>query len=461
MGQHQSLPGCARATCMVGLLSLLSATAHAGGFALIEQSVSSMGTAYANGSAGMDDASTIFFNPASMTRLSGQNASGGMHIVHSRVDIDAAAKYNSKNLAIAGSGLGGIPIQGTKHTDTNLTAAVPHGGYSHQYNDQLWLGLSINAPFGLKTDYDDDDWVGRYHSIKSELLTYNFNPTLAFKINEYASIGGGVSALYADGELTNAVDGGLAAALGGAPIPGWVPGSKTYDSEAKLTGDDWGYGFNFGIMLQPGENTRLGMSYRSQINLDIEGDVRVNGPVVNANENAELDLTLPESVSISAWHAINNKIALMADVTWTGWSELDELKVDIDSGGKSVTPLQWDDAVRVAIGASYRHNESWLYRAGLAYDETPVPSEKLRTPRVPDEDRIWLTLGANYRYSKQLTVDIGYAHLFVDDPEIKNGADAHDPTLPFPAGLTGFHSLNGEYDAKVDIFSVQLNWKFN
>jgi long-chain fatty acid transport protein len=187
----------------------------------------------------------------------------------------------------------------------------------------------------------------------------------------------------------------------------------------------------------------------------------VNGPVVNANENAKLDLTLPKSVSISAYQAINKKFAVLADVTWTGWSDLDELKVDIASGSKSVTPLNWDDAVRVAIGASYRHNDTWLYRAGLAYDETPVPSEKLRTPRVPDEDRIWLTLGVNYRYSKQLTVDIGYAHLFVDDPEIKNGADAHDPTLPFPAGLTGFHSLNGNYDAKVDILSAQVNWKIN
>jgi long-chain fatty acid transport protein len=446
---------------MAGLLSLLSATAHASGFALIEQSVSSMGTAYANGSAGMDDASTIFFNPASMTRLRGQNASGGLHVVHSRVDVDSKASYNSKNLAIAGSGLGGVPIQGDKHTNTDLTALVPHGGYSYQHNDQLWFGLSINAPFGLKTKYDDDDWVGRYHAIKSELLTYNFNPTVAFKLNEYASIGGGVSALYADGELTNAVDGGLAAALGGAPIPGWVPGSETYDSEAKLTGNDWGYGFNMGVMLQPSENTRLGMSYRSHINLNIEGDVRVNGPVVNANENAKLDLTLPKSVSISAYQAINKKIALLADVTWTGWSDVDELKVDIASGSKSVTPLNWDDAVRVAIGASYRHSDTWLYRAGLAYDETPVPSEKLRTPRVPDEDRIWLTLGVNYRYSKQLTVDIGYAHLFVDDPEIKNGADAHDPTLPFPAGLTGFHSLNGNYDAKVDILSAQVNWKIN
>ena len=139
----------------------------------------------------------------------------------------------------------------------------------------------------------------------------------------------------------------------------------------------------------------------------------------------------------------------------------------------------WSDHSRAAIGNAYYDGRpivtstsvfagdrtsgerKWLYRAGLAYDQTPVPDDNLRTPRVPDEDRIWLTLGANWRYSKQLSVDIGYAHLFVNDPEIKNGPDAHDPTLPFPAGLTGFHSLNAEYDAAVDMLSLQVNWQFD
>jgi long-chain fatty acid transport protein len=460
MGKHHPIKGHIRRGGLVCLLSILSAGAHAAGFALIEQSVSSMGTAYANGSAGMDDASTIFFNPASMTRLAGQQVSGGFHIVKSDVDVDAKGSYNSKNLAIAGSGLGGVPIQGKKHTNTDLLAAVPHGGYSYQFSDQLWLGLTVNAPFGLKTKYDDDDWVGRYHAVKSELVTYNINPSIAFKFSEHASIGMGLSAMYADGELTNAVDGGLAAALGGAPIPGWVPGSSTYDSDAKLTGDDWGYGFNFGVLVEPNENTRIGISYRSQVNLDIEGDVRIRGPVINRTENAELDLTLPDSVSFSAYRQFSPKLALMADVTWTNWSEFDEIRVNRESG-KTVTPTEWDDSVRFAVGAAYRHNDSWLYRAGLAYDQTPVPEDQLRTPRVPDEDRIWLTLGANYRYSKQLSFDIGYAHLFVKDPEIKNGPDANDPTLPFPAGLTGFHSLNAEYDATVNMLSMQLNWQFD
>ena len=118
--------------------------------------------------------------------------------------------------------------------------------------------------------------------------------------------------------------------------------------------------------------------------------------------------------------------------------------------------MNWDNTVRVAVGASYRHNATWMFRSGVAYDETPVPKDSLRTPRVPDADRIWLTLGANYSYSKALTFDVGYAHLFVDDPELMTD-NAHDPTT---GQTSGFHKVKGDYDAAVDILSAQVNWKF-
>jgi long-chain fatty acid transport protein len=450
----------------VAALLLLPGISLASGFALIEQSVSSMGTAYANGSSGMDDASTIFFNPASMSRLEGKNASGGLHVIHSRTDVDAKGFYNPSNPTIAFVGLSGVSTGNNGKDDIGLTAAVPHGGYSHQLNDRMWAGLTINGPFGLKTKYDND-WVGRYHAIKSDLKTVNINPSFAYEINDKASVGAGVSALYADGELTNAVDGGLATLQAGVP-PGsppffWVPGSDALDSEAKLTGDDWGYGWNVGVMLEPTPGTRIGMHYRSKVDLTLEGDVRLNGPVVNFNNKAELEVTLPASASLSGLHALNPKWTVMADVTWTNWDKLDELRVKIKPSGnnvspvkRSVTPLKWDNAIRVALGASYRHNDTWLFRSGVAYDETPVPKDSLRTPRVPDADRYWLTVGANYRYSEALTFDFGYAHLFVDDPEINT-----DSSFDSSAGQTnGFHKVKGDYDAAVDILSAQVNWNF-
>jgi long-chain fatty acid transport protein len=429
---------------------------QASGFGLIEQSVSSMGTAYANGSAGLDDPSTIWFNPATMTRLNGRHASGGAHVVWSRVDIEAEANYNP-NIPL----IGGSDISGDNNTDTDVLALVPHAAYSHQLNEKMWLGMSVNVPFGLETEYDDN-WVGRYHAIKSELLTVNFNPSIAFRFNDRVSAGLGVSAVYADGKLTNAVDGGLSAFASGSPIPGWVPGSSTFDHKAELQGDDWGYGWNAGLMLQPTEQTRFGLQYRSKIDLDISGDVEVSGPIpspdLNFKDDAELSITLPASWSISAYHDLSDRFAIMADVTWTEWSELDEIRIKQDSGAQTLGVWDWDDTIRYSVGGSYRFNHNWLLRTGVAFDQGATPSDRLRTPRVPDDDRIWFALGANYKYSEQMSIDFGYAHLFVDDPELDNSESTYDPTRGQTAGA---HLISGEYDAAVDMFSVQLNWKFN
>ena len=441
--------------CLAAAVLLLPGVSLAAGFSLIEQSVSSMGTAYANGSSGMDDASTIYFNPASMTRLEGRNVSGGVHVIHSNTDFSGKGFYDPSLPFI-----GGVSTGNNGKVDVGLTAAVPHAGYSHQLNERMWMGLTINGPFGLKTKYDND-WVGRYHAIKSDLKTVNINPSFAYEINDKASVGAGVSALYADGELTNAIDGGLLTLVDGGVPPGqppffWVPGSDTLDSFAKLTGDDWGYGWNVGLLLEPIPDTRIGLHYRSKVDLTLEGNARISGPVVSVRTDAELDVTLPASASLSALHAIDSKWTVMADLTWMNWDELDELKAELGTGSQSVTPLEWDNTIRVAVGATYRHNPTWLFRAGVAYDETPVPDDSLRTPRVPDNDRVWLSFGVNYRYSETITFDFGYAHLFVDDPELDTD-DAFDPTT---GQTSGVHKLEGDYDAAVDIFSAQVNWKF-
>jgi long-chain fatty acid transport protein len=441
-----------------GLLALVSLGANAGGFALIEQSVSSMGTAYANGSSGIDDASTVFFNPASMTRLEGKNVTGGVHIIRSDVKFSGEGTYIDSLPFI-----GGTQIQGKQHDDIGLTKAVPHGAYSQQYNDQFWFGVSVNGPFGLKTKYDDD-WVGRYNAIESDLTTININPSLAYKVNQHVSVGAGVSALYADGKLTQAVDGGLVATGLGIPLsPSWVPGTPNYDGTAKLTGNDWGYGFNLGVLLQPTDKTRIGIAYRSKVDLTIKGNVEVSDlppPFLstrNGKQNAKLDLTLPDSLSLSGLQQLTPQWTLMADITWTNWSKLNSLDIDIEDGSQSVTPLQWEDTLRYALGVTYKYNDTWLFRTGVAFDETPIPNKNLRTPRIPGENRTWLSLGANYKFDKQLSFDLGYAHLFVDDPKI-DSTDAYDPST---GQTSGFHKVTGKYDASVDILSAQVNWRFN
>ncbi|MGB5442171.1 MAG: outer membrane protein transport protein, partial [Gammaproteobacteria bacterium] len=405
-------------------------------------------TAYAIGSAGNSDASTIFFNPAGMSRLPGSMITGNLQIVNANTKVeDATGIYNPKNAANAFLFPAGKMIPGKPKDDTDLLAAVPSGYISHQYNDRIWMGIGVFAPFGLTTEYDDN-WVGRYHAVKSELLTYNLNPSIAFKIDEHASVGFGISAMYADGELSQIADIGL---LGGAATAGLD------DRKAKVTGTDWGFGFNMGVLLEPSDRTRLGLHYRSKIELELDGSRKISGL---GKLDAELAVALPDSLSASAYHGINSEWAVMADITWTQWSKLDALVVEFANGSQSVTPLQWEDSTRYAVGAEYTPNRQWIFRGGLALDETPVPNATLRTPRVPDNDRTWLTFGATWKYTPEISFDFGYAHLFVDDPKLSGSPDAHDPTTMPPGNLTGFHALNAKYDAAVDIFSVGFNWKF-
>lgn len=441
-------------TCgIAGLLALGTGNTLASSFALIEQSVSAMGTAYAVGSSGIDDASTVYFNPASMSRLHGSHLSGGVQIVDLNTDFKGSAEY-----ANTGTALDGAPISGKNKKNLDTTEAVPSGYISHQYSDKVWFGLGVNAPFGLKTEYDDK-WVGRYNADKSELLTININPSMAFKVNDNVSFGFGVSAMYADGELTNAADVGLGSFATGNAL-GWFPsevGKSTFDSKVKLTADDWGYGFNTGLLLEPTQNTRIGLHYRSEIDLELEGHAKVTGPVVNGKQKAKLDITLPDSASLSANYSLNTRWAFMADVTWTNWSDIDTLDIKLEDGSRSDAVWNYDDSWRYAIGTEFTPSRTWTFRTGVALDETPVPKDSLRSPRVPDNDRTWLTLGMTYRHTPNLSFDVGYAHIFVDDPKLKGVPDNHNPTA---GQTTGVHELSGKYDASVDILSAQMNWKF-
>ena len=457
MATHQTAVHYLGSYCTAALLALGAGNAAASSFALIEQSVSGMGTAYAVGSSGIDDASTVYFNPAGMSRLHGSHLSGGLQIVDLSTDFKGSAEYANTGTPPPPFGIEGKEIAGKKKLNLDTTELVPAGYISHQYSDKVWFGIGVNAPFGLKTDYDSDNWVGRYHADKSELLTININPSMAFKFNDNVSIGFGVNAMYADGELTNMADGGLRLAQAAAGLPG------SDDGFVKLTADDWGYGFNAGLLLTPTQNSRIGLHYRSEIDLNLDGDAKVSGfdsPLLESakgKQDAKLDITLPDSVSLSGNYSLNSRWGFMADVTWTNWSDIDTLDIKLQDGSRSVAVWDYDDSWRYSIGAEFKPSRTWTFRTGVALDETPVPKDSLRSPRVPDNDRTWLTLGMTYRHTPNLSFDFGYAHIFVDDPKLKNVSDNHDPSQ---GQTTGFHSLSGDYDASVDILSAQVNWKF-
>jgi long-chain fatty acid transport protein len=320
-------------------------------------------------------------------------------------------------------------------------------------------GLGIVLPFGLETDYDEN-WVGRYYTTKSSLLTIDINPCVAYRINKHFSVGAGISAQYIDAELKNKVDyGTINAALGfGLPIA-----PQGADGRATVEADDWSWGFNLGVLFELNENTRFGLTYRSQVEYDDnDGDASFSTPaaaqpladfigLVDTDTSTEIDL--PANASLSAYHKFSEKWAIMATVTWTQWSSLDELRIKFDSGAEdNVTTLDWDDSFYYAVGATYYHNDQWTFRGGLAYDQTPGPNEKKRTPRVPDDDRFWISGGAGWEFSDRWSADFAGTYIFtIGDPEIEKTATGED---------TFRGNLVGDYDAWSYILSAQINFTF-
>jgi len=430
---------------------------HAAGFALIEQSVSGMGTAYAGAAATADSVDTLYFNPAGMTRLPGTQGGVGVHLVLPQ------NKFKNEGTTFVTGGL----IPGGDGGDAGSLAAVPHLYLTNQINDRTWLGLAINVPFGLTTEYDDD-WVGRYHAIKSEVKTLNVNPSLAFKASDRVSLAVGVSAMYLSGEFSNAVDFGLLNVLNDPsnPLYGWdggLAGRKPGEADGKLVidGDSWGFGFNLGALFELSEETRIGVHYRSEVEQNIEGHAKVTLPenpgilgYVFHDTKAEASVDLPATASISAFHQLNSEWAVMADYTWTGWSSIPELRFDFaNSVPDGVTTFDWKDTDRLSLGATFRPaSAGWTYRFGVAYDESPIRDAASRSARLPDNDRVWLAIGAGFEPKKDLKIDIGYAHLFIDDPEIaKTGLEPEDVTRG---------ALNGSYDSSVDILSIEARYVF-
>ncbi len=439
-------------TAALGLA--FSPTIQAAGFALIEQGVQGLGTAYAGAAATADAVETLYFNPAGMTRLPGTQTGAAVHL------ILPENKFSNRDTTFSPL-VGGAPIPGSNGGDTGSLAAVPNAYLTHQLNDQTWLGFAINVPFGLTTEYDDD-WVGRYHAIKSEVKTLNFNPSIAFKPNDQLSLAVGLSAMYIEGEFTNAIDfgtlnvipaglGGLGGALG--PIgPGQADGSS------RITGDSWGWGFNLGALYEFSDATRLGIHFRSKVKQNLKGDADFKVPAaplgaVFSDTDVKADVDLPATLSLSGVHQLNPEWSILADYTWTGWSSIPELRFGFGNGlPDAVTTFDWKDTSRLALGTTYQPTGSrWTYRFGMAYDESPIRNAETRSARLPDDDRTWVAIGAGFQASPQLKFNVAYSHLFIDDAEIAKDGTGEDVTRG---------ALNGVYDTKVDILSFDVQYRF-
>ncbi len=410
------------------LLSGYQLTGHTAGFALSEQSGSGLGNAYAGAAAVAEDASTIYFNPAGMTYIQGRQLVGALHTIKTSGDFN-----NHGSIAAAGRPLGG------EGGDFGSWAFLPNIYYKQDLTEQWKFGIGVGTPFGLKTEYNRN-WMGRFQGIKSELKTININPSLAWKVNDQWSLGFGISAMWAEAELTSAANLGL---LGATTV--------------KNKGDDWGFGYNLGTIYQATPDTRFGVAYRSKVEQHLKGDVRspftlANGnPAATLNTDISADLTLPETFSVSAFSQLDERWQLLTDITWTRWSQFKELKIMRENGsnttvGPSITE-HWNNVLRYSVGLNYLYSDTIKLRTGLAYDDEAIDNEH-RTSRIPGNDRIWLSLGASWQYTPETKLDFGYTHLFIKDARIY---DDQRPTR----GL-----IAGKYEGSADILSVQFTHNF-
>ena len=392
------------------VLAAFSGTASAAAFQLWEQNASGLGTAYAGSAAVADNASTIFFNPAGMTQMPGIQLSAGVTGVGPRYEFS-----NDGSSGLLGTGGNGGNAGGW--------AAVPNAYFSWQVAPDWFVGLGISSPFGLKTEYDSSNWIGRYQAIKSEITTVNYNPSLAWKVNDKVSLGLGVNYQTIDAEMTNMTPAGL----------------------YKLKGDDGAWGWNAGALFTLSPAMRVGVSYRSAVNYTLEGDRSLGA----TSTSAKADLKMPDTFILSVWQQVSDRWEAMGDLSYTRWNSLKSLTVVSRASGNVISAagenFNYDNSWRIAWGAAYKMNEQAKLKFGIAYDRTPVRDAD-RSARVPDNSRLWLSLGGQWNAGNYGKVDVGYSYLYVRDPDInmtKNNT-----------------TLRGSYDASAHIVGVQYSVGF-
>ena len=387
--------------------SLVASLAAGAGFQLQERSARGLGRAYSGESAIADDASVIASNPAGMLYTPGETSiSVGLTGIYP--DIDVTGLY---------TGAGGTVR--TTGKDIADEAHIPFLFFSHQLTDDLGIGFGSYTTYGLATNYPGD-FAGRAIADKSELKSINFNPAVAYRVLPTLSVGAGFNAVYADGVLNSTLPNSL-------PL-------------LDLAGSDWGYGYNVGLMYEPREGTRLGLHYRSEVDLTLEGRV-VSAAVGIFNGPAILDVTLPDSLEFSIYHELNDRWAIHGDVTWTGWSDFQQI-APVVLGAPAQPPAtieNWNDSWRFSLGTTYKASDRLTLRAGAAYDESPV-EPLFRTLSIPDNDRLWLSVGGSWHFNPCWSLDLGYTRVFAGRSSI-NQTNAGGNFRGYAEGDTNLVSL--------------------
>lgn len=380
-------------TYITGLAVMaLSIPALAGGYQLNDYSVTGLGRAYAGQGVVGDDYSAIAFNPAGMSLMKKSGIQTGATFVNLRADVDS--------------------LTGDKHKKMDFWTPIPQFFGQYNVNDKFSLGLGVYAPFGLKTQYDAD-WFGSNTAILSELQIIDVNLAASYKFHPQWTIGAGVIARYIYGHMTNSLNPQLGGGLSDFELDGWTKTGIV------------------GLMYEPTENTRLGLSWRLRSTQQVKGDHEISNNLGGFNQIATgwASPALPETVTLSAYHKYK-KFGFSGTARWTHWSQsfpefvmrsnsnlftvLSASDLGAAAGvsnNEKVSNYNYGNTWTLTAGLDYYHNENWTFRCGTGWDESPTHKDTDRTIRIPDNDRFWLSAGASYM-QKNWQVDVGYGMMF-------------------------------------------------
>lgn len=394
----------AAALVLTGVAAATS-TALAAGFQLTEQSSLGAGRAYAGAGIVGDDLSAVHYNPAGMTLLEGTRFQAGGVWIGINADYSSDISDESENGRLKGQ-------------------MIPAGYVTHQVNDQIWLGFAMTVPFGMGTEYSKD-WEGADRGTNAKIYTFDMNPSIAWKVNDFLSIGGGISVQYAKAELGMGLTHELIGPIG----------------HGKVEADSWDWGYNFGLMISPTDKLRFGLAYRSSIEHNAEGDTKLSGmksPLDTLEgQNFAMTTTIetPDTVMFTGTWEATDQLRLSGLIRWANWSKFKELNIKNDLPSVVETNLgsmagefkklsienDWQDTWLFSVGADYRINSAFTVRGGIAYETSPIDRQETRMAVIPDTDRLWLSLGASWYPTQDLQFDIGGTYLMgVGDKDLYN-----------------------------------------
>lgn len=450
----------AAALVLTGVAAATS-TALAAGFQLTEQSSLGAGRAYAGAGIVGDDLSAVHYNPAGMTLLEGTRFQAGGVWIGINADFDSDNGMADENGRLKGQ-------------------MIPAGYVTHQVNDKVWLGFAMTVPFGMGTEYSRD-WKYGNRGTSAKIYTFDMNPNIAYKVSDFISVGAGVSVQYAKAKLGMRMDA--------------QPGLNL--AHGKVEADSWDWGYNLGIMLSPSDKLRFGLAYRSSIEHNADGDLKISGVNTGflgmllgdySRYASMLDgqmlgtsatLKTPDTIMLTGTWEATDKLRLSGLIRWANWSNFDDLKLknDMPSGlssslGSIISKLpdnngaalsqivgemkevtienKWQDTWLFSVGADYKINSAFTVRGGIAYETSPIDDQSTRMAVIPDTDRVWLSLGASWYATKDLQFDVGATYLMgIGDKDLYDGLKSE-----------GGKKV-GEYDSlDAYLLGVQMQYRF-